>query len=621
MVSTTSTWWRTDAVAWRAHGWSIEVRGDELAEIRYGGRMLLRAVRAAVRDRGWQTVPVQVLSLESDASALTLRLRHEGLGARVDSTLTATADDDGLRIAWDAVNAEPFDTCRTGLVVLHPATDAGRAAVVEHPDGSSEPVAFPQEISPHQPILGIRSLRVEDELELEFTGDVFEMEDQRNWSDASFKTYSRPLELPYPYALDAGERVEQSITIRVLGAGSVPPPVDGAVELALVEAGPFPEVGVEASTAPDPVPASDVGSFRVVELDLATPNWRAALARAAADGVALDVRLVTGGSGRRTDGADGEGAGGEGMSGHGAGGEEASGEGRSRPGAGDEASMDERFLSEAVGALAPYVRTPGVLRLTAFDALEHISDTRVVSALRAAMTASGLSLPVLTGARSHFTELNREQTRIARDVDGLVVNTTPLFHALDTEQLVEALAMQRLIAEQAVWIADGLPVHIGPLSLRPRFNNVATTPEPAPTRTDLAEGYGAEFTGAVDARQGAAELGAWVIASAAALAVPGVASVSWFESWGPRGLISAAGRTAAADAVDALAALAGGSLLTSASPDGLVWALGSRTDAGDTVLVANLDRVERRVPIAGVGDVAGVSEVEVGAGAWMRVTP
>jgi hypothetical protein len=29
-------------------------------------------------------------------------------------------------------------------------------------------------------------------------GDAWEMEDHRNWLDASFKTYVRPLALPYP---------------------------------------------------------------------------------------------------------------------------------------------------------------------------------------------------------------------------------------------------------------------------------------------------------------------------------------------------------------------------------------------------------------------------------------
>ena len=92
--------------------------------------------------------------------------------------------------------------------------------------------------------------------------------------------------------------------------------------------------------------------------------------------------------------------------------------------------------------------------------------------------------------------------------------------------------MQRIIAMQAVGLAASRPVHIGPVTLRPRYNDVATSPQPLPTRSDLAEGYGAEFTGAADPRQSLPELAAWTVASAAALAVPGVASVAYFEEWG-----------------------------------------------------------------------------------------
>ncbi len=38
------------------------------------------------------------------------------------------------------------------------------------------------------------------------------MEDHRNWSDASFKTYVRPLALPWPYTLQRG------IEFKLLGA-------------------------------------------------------------------------------------------------------------------------------------------------------------------------------------------------------------------------------------------------------------------------------------------------------------------------------------------------------------------------------------------------------------------
>ncbi len=41
-------------------------------------------------------------------------------------------------------------------------------------------------------------------------GEVFEMEDQRNWTDASFKTYCRPLALPIPYRLEPSTPVRQT---------------------------------------------------------------------------------------------------------------------------------------------------------------------------------------------------------------------------------------------------------------------------------------------------------------------------------------------------------------------------------------------------------------------------
>jgi hypothetical protein len=50
-------------------------------------------------------------------------------------------------------------------------------------------------------------------------GDTFETEDHRNWTDASFKTYVRPLALPWPYTLKAGEPVRQSVKLTLSGSG------------------------------------------------------------------------------------------------------------------------------------------------------------------------------------------------------------------------------------------------------------------------------------------------------------------------------------------------------------------------------------------------------------------
>ena len=64
-------------------------------------------------------------------------------------------------------------------------------------------------------------------------GDTYEMEDQRNWTDASYKTYVRPLALPWPYTLDAGTTVEQAVTLEVKGSAPSSRSGGSGIELSL----------------------------------------------------------------------------------------------------------------------------------------------------------------------------------------------------------------------------------------------------------------------------------------------------------------------------------------------------------------------------------------------------
>lgn len=566
----TEQWWGEDPRRWSAGRWSLEVRGDELADISVDGVLVLRSVRAVVRDRDWATASLVVDDVAAHADRLELSVHSSGVGSSFTGTIAVTAEGARLDIACALTALRPFETNRTGLVVLHPPSLAGEPLRVVHASGSTEQTRFPARISPHQPVRDIASLawRTEDlEIALAFLGDVFEMEDQRNWTDASFKTYSRPLDLPFPYRIEAGEQVSQRVRIDAA-------PRDGsrgdharrsAVDVSTIvlrPGGVFPRIGLGAASAPDPAPAGGgaEASFVVVDVDLADPAWRAVLERACASGLPVDVRLVL-----------------------------------------DDA--DAAALSAAARALSGL----DIARVTAFWAsgpARHVSDEAAVRALRAALEAAGVTASVVGGTRAHFTELNREHHRLPTDLAGIVFSSTPLFHSSDTYQLVDAVAMQRHTAREAVDLSGGLPVHIGPVTLRPRFNDVATTPPPRSGRTDLRAGYGAQLADADDARQDSPQLAAWTIASAAAFAVPGVASLSFFEEWGPRGIRTAQGRDRpVAAAVRALVQTAGpdgdpARLWHGDSPDGLVWALGGSARAGATVLVANLDRVPRTVRLA-----------------------
>src|SRR5258707_15141553 len=72
--------------------------------------------------------------------------------------------------------------------------------------------------------------------EVRFEGDIFEMEDQRNWTDASYKTYCTPLGLPFPAKVEKGARVKQAVTFTLT--------MQGAASRARVER--RPEVTLEA---------------------------------------------------------------------------------------------------------------------------------------------------------------------------------------------------------------------------------------------------------------------------------------------------------------------------------------------------------------------------------------
>jgi hypothetical protein len=142
---------------------------------------------------------------------------------------------------------------------------------------------------------------------------------------------------------------------------------------------------------------------------------------------------------------------------------------------------------------------------------------------------------------------------------------------------------------------------------------VATKAPEIPEVTDLSKGYGAEWFGNSDNRQQSPELAAWLVASAAAIGIAGVNSITFFEERGPRGIESAEGDAYQVyAAVKELSELVGGNLLAGESPDGLLWEIGS----GSTVLVANLRGETAQLEI----EVNGATKtVDLPAYAWQKL--
>ena len=115
-------------------------------------------------------------------------------------------------------------TNRTGFIVLHPVDGVARTSG----QGRCTSMAarqcrsFPETVDPRCPFTDIRALSHEFApgawVTCTMEGDAFEMEDQRNWSDASYKTYIRPLTGPGPIRCQRGETVRQAVSLHDLRA-------------------------------------------------------------------------------------------------------------------------------------------------------------------------------------------------------------------------------------------------------------------------------------------------------------------------------------------------------------------------------------------------------------------
>lgn len=211
-----------------------------------------------------------------------------------------TGHADGvITFAFSGEARSTFLKNRIGLCTLHPMREcAGLPARARHAGGAESDVTFPSLVSVEQPVIGFSDLRglaydagAGARVELTFEGDIFETEDQRNWIDASYKTYSTPIAAPRPAAVLAGTRIEQQVTVRLVTAAPIPPRAStsaATVELAVADEGVvrrMPAIGFGIGSGADLESADRIERLRAmrpahlrVDLDL-TADWRPQLAR------------------------------------------------------------------------------------------------------------------------------------------------------------------------------------------------------------------------------------------------------------------------------------------------------------------------------------------------------
>ncbi|HEX2281510.1 MAG TPA: hypothetical protein VHG52_07090, partial [Thermomicrobiales bacterium] len=353
-------------------------------------------------------------------------------------------------------------------------------------------------ISPHQPFVDMQAITyatASGEISIRFEGDLWEMEDQRNWTDASYKTYSTPLRIPYPVEIHEGDRIWQRVTIEARGGEAAVTASGGPVRVTVdpSHGRTIPPIGLGVASHGASLAAEDVSLLRALRpghlhlpLDLTEPDWQKSLTRATREAAALDTALAI----EAIAGAGGAGLG----------------------------DLAETLSRSEVD----------VARVLVFADGEMVTDETVLAAAREALTQAGVNTLVGGGTRAYFTELNRATLPLER-MDVVSYTLNPQVHAFDNASMTETLAAQPETVRSARAIVGDRPLVVGPITLRPRFNPNATGPDPEPAQGELPS--------SVDYRQPSLFAAGWLAGSLNALANAGVDALTYFETTGWKGLI------------------------------------------------------------------------------------
>lgn len=474
---------------------SLLLAEGDLRRISFDGVEVLRRVSYPVRDTSWGTWPTETTEerLDCTGGRLVFLRRFQGRGGVFNGSFRAEGHEDAdgltltLTLELDAATALP--TNRAGFTLLHPlAGVSGEDLTVTHADGTVRATRFPRTISPSQPVFSIAGLRHVVRgvmVDLRMEGEVFEMEDQRNWSDASYKTYCRPLSLPWGYPLGGGHPVRQVIRLHVTGTAQTEATSKSPVS------GRMPEVLVACE--PDLTKAAALTHYKEqgLQLRVTTDTSTDVLAAHAGYGpVALEI--VT-----------------------------------------DPATDASTALADlAARARAAGLDVARVIALPRPYLASHQPEgpwpTPAPRDLTAATRAAFPRLPIGGGMLTNFTEVNRCRPNAAA-VDFLTYGSTAIVHAADDLSVIETLEALPEIHASARAIYSG-PIHLGLCSIGMRSNPYGAKLADNPARERIAMAMD-------DPRQDTTFAACFAVGVLVAAVQGGVASLALSMADGPLGAV------------------------------------------------------------------------------------
>ena len=463
---------------------------------------VIRRVYMALRDRYWNTIPYTIkeftLYERNDRFALSYTATHRDQAKNIafiwKGSIKGT-DEGTITFTMKGTSESTFLRNRIGWCILHPLDICtGIPCMVEKADGSKVASRFPgSAIAPYQPFTDVVALSWEFSPGCVCTvrcyGDAFETEDQRNWSDGSFKTYSTPLSLPAPVEVTVGTIIEQTVTISVAVSRTVrcEPPFQKPLDLEKSFGKPVDGIRIGLRCLPDKPLHSEVqkkcASLGISHLRFEVHPEKQAI-NETLDKIAAQCAPI---------------------------------------GCGAEIALHcTQEYEHELATVASYLHKKP-LPVASILVFRNDSAVTPYETAESAYRLLRECVPrnaVVMGTNRYFVELNRADP-IDEPYEALCFSATPQVHTFDKQIIMKNLEGLRDCTYDAKRISRGKPIYLTPLTLRPRK-------DPLRPQKD----------GGSDPRQNELFGAAWLTGAIAMCIFSGVDSLTCLNAAGPDGIMS-----------------------------------------------------------------------------------